>query len=338
MKVLVLGGTIFLGRHIVDRALGRGDEVTIFTRGRHGVDLFPSVEKLRGDRDGDLTSLHGRSWDVAIDTCGYVPRVVRASARLLAPRVAHYTFVSSISVYPDTSGDGIDETSPVGTLADPSVETVDGETYGPLKALCEAAAEEEIPGRVLNVRPGLIVGPHDPSDRFTYWVERVAAGGEVLAPGRPGRPVQVIDARDLASWILEMASRRRTGVYNAAGPDRTLTLGDILESARRASGSDARVCWVTEEFLAKEGVEPWSEMPVWVPEGGDAGGIFSVDCRKAFAAGLSFRTIDETVADTLAWARTLAAERNRRAGIPREREEKLLAAWRATRAVDGPRP
>jgi 2'-hydroxyisoflavone reductase len=328
MKILILGGTIFLGRHLVDAALARGDSVSIFTRGKHGPDLFPQVERLRGDRDGNLGALEGRAWDVAIDTCGYVPRVVRASTRLLASSVAHYTFVSSISVYPDTRTEGIDEGAPVGTLADPTVETVDGETYGPLKALCEVAAEQEMPGRVLNVRPGLIVGPHDPSDRFTYWVERLAGGGDVLAPGRPERPVQVIDARDLAAWILEMASRRATGIYNATGPDRPLTLGSVLDSARRISGSDARPVWVTQAFLEAHGVEPWSEMPVWVPEDGDSAGIFSIDCRKAFAAGLTFRAIDETVADTLEWARSLPADRKPRAGIPREREAELLAAWR----------
>lgn len=328
MRILILGGTIFLGRHIVDCALANGDEVTLFTRGKHGADLFPQVERLRGDRDGGLSVLAGRSWDVAIDTCGYVPRVVRASVRLLAAQVEHYTFISSISVYRDTSSPGTAEDGPVGTLADPTIETIDGETYGPLKAQCEGAAEAEMPGRVLNVRPGLIVGPHDPSDRFTYWVERVAKGGDVLAPGRAERPVQVIDARDLAAWILDMATRRETGVYNATGPERPLTLGDILESAKRSSKSDARFTWVPADFLEQHGVAAWSEMPVWVPEEGDSAGIFAVDCRKAFAARLVFRSIDETVRDTLAWARTLPVDRALRAGIPRTREADLLTAWR----------
>ena len=189
MNLLILGGTVFLGRHLVEAALARGHAVTLFNRGQHNPDLFPEVERLRGDRDGDLQALEGRRWDAVVDTCGYVPRVVRASAEMLAPNVDHYTFISSISVYADTSKPGIDEQAPVGTLDDPTTEEVTGESYGPLKALCEQAAEAAMPGRVLNIRPGLIVGPHDPTDRFTYWVRRVAEGGEVLAPGNPHAPV-----------------------------------------------------------------------------------------------------------------------------------------------------
>ncbi len=219
MRILILGGTVFVGRHLVEAALARGHEVTLFNRGQHGPDLYPGVEKLRGDRDGGLDALRGRRWDAAIDTCGYVPRIVRASATLLANAVDHYTFISSVSVYPEAHTRHLDEDSPVGALDDESVEDVTPETYGPLKALCEQAAEGAMSGRALTIRPGLIVGPHDPTDRFTYWPRRVAQGGEVLAPGRPERPVQIIDARDLAAWTLQLVASGARGVYNATGPD-----------------------------------------------------------------------------------------------------------------------
>ena len=198
MKLLILGGTVFLGRHLVEAAQARGHQLTLFNRGQHNPELFAGVEKLRGDRSGDLSALRGRRWDAVIDTCGYIPRIVRASAELLADAVDHYTFVSSLSVYADTSRPGIDESAPVGQLADETVEDITGETYGPLKALCEQAAGRALPGRVLTVRPGLIVGPHDPTDRFTYWPVRVARGGALLAPGRPERRVAFVDVRDLA--------------------------------------------------------------------------------------------------------------------------------------------
>src|SRR5262245_13833200 len=194
----MIGGTWFLGRHIVDSAIARGHDVTLFNRGRHNADLFSDVEKLHGDRDGELDVLRGRTWEAVIDTCGYVPRVVRASAELLKEAVEHYTFTSSMSVYADTSSKGLDETTPVGTLEDETVEQVTGETYGPMKALCEKLIEEIYPRRSSFVRAGLIVGPYDYIDRFTYWVRRIARGGDVLAPGDPESPIQIIDARDLA--------------------------------------------------------------------------------------------------------------------------------------------
>lgn len=334
MKILILGGTVFLGRHLVATARARGHEVTLFNRGQHNPELFAEVEKLRGDRDGGLSVLRGRSWDAAIDTCGYVPRVVRASAELLADAVRHYTFVSSVSVYAQTRATGIDETAPVGTLQDETVEDITGETYGPLKALCEQAAETAMPGRVLHVRPGLIVGPHDPTDRFTYWPWRVAQGGDVLAPGRPQRRVELIDGRDLATWILRMVEARRTGVYNATGPAHELTMGDLLAVCQRVAGSGATLTWVDEAFLLANGVAPWSELPLWLPEADN--GVMAVDCRRASAAGLTFRPLAETVQDTLAWLR---AERvpahgdlgsvSLRAGMTLARERDLLAAWRA---------
>ncbi len=326
MRVLILGGTVFVGRHLVEAALARGHEVTLFNRGQHGPDLYPGVEKLRGDRDSGLDALRGRRWDAAIDTCGYVPRLVRASATLLANAVDHYTFISSVSVYPEARTRHLDEDSPVGALDDESVEDVTPETYGPLKALCERAAEGAMSGRALTIRPGLIVGPHDPTDRFTYWPHRVARGGEVLAPGRPERPAQIIDARDLAAWTLQLVASGATGVYNATGPNYTLTMGRVLDTCADVSGGDARITWIDERFLLDAGVAPWSELPLWVPEEEDY--LDAVDSSRAVAAGLTFRPLADTVRDTLAWDATRPADLGRKAGLTPERERDLLAAWR----------
>ena len=334
MNLLILGGTVFLGRHLVEAALARGHAVTLFNRGQHNPDLFPEVERLRGDRDGDLQALEGRRWDAVVDTCGYVPRVVRASAEMLAPNVDHYTFISSISVYADTSKPGIDEQAPVGTLDDPTTEEVTGESYGPLKALCEQAAEATMPGRVLNIRPGLIVGPHDPTDRFTYWVRRVAEGGEVLAPGNPHAPVQVIDARDLAGWTIRMIEQRQTGVFNATGPAERLRMADLLTTCKQVSRSDATFVWLDDAFLLEAGAGPWIEVPLWIPAtDGQSDGLLDIDIAKARAAGLTFRDIADTVCDTLAWDRTRPADIERRAGLAPERERALLQAWHERNAA-----
>ncbi|MBX3001663.1 MAG: NAD-dependent epimerase/dehydratase family protein [Caldilineaceae bacterium] len=325
MKLLILGGTIFLGRHLVEAAQRRGHEITLFNRGRHNADLFPAVEKLRGDRSTDLSALEGRRWDAVIDTCGYIPRIVRRSAELLAGNVDHYTFVSSLSVYADFSQPGIDERAPVGRLDDPTVEEVTGETYGPLKALCEEAAEAAMPSRVFNVRPGLIVGPHDPTDRFTYWPVRVADGGDILAPSRPDYPTEIIDVRDLAAWIVHMAEKRNAGVYNATG--HALTLGSILETSRYVSGSDAQIHWADEAFLLEKGVQPWQEMPLWVGDDPSMAGFAYFNIDKAVADGLTFCPLDVTVRDTLAWAATRPADHQWRAGISRQREAELLKEW-----------
>jgi 2'-hydroxyisoflavone reductase len=325
LKILILGGTVFLGRHLAAEALARGHAVTLFNRGQHNPELFPDAEKLRGDRDGDLTALQGRTFDAAIDTCGYVPRVVRASAELLAPLVRHYTFISSISVYAGFTKVGIDERDPVGALDDPAVEEVTGETYGPLKALCEQAAEAAMPGRTLIVRPGLIVGPDDPTDRFTYWPVRIARGGPFVAPERPGYLVQYIDVRDLAAWTLDMVERGRTGVYNATGPAEPQPIGDLFAACAHAAGTRAEPVWASAAFLAEQGVQPWMELPLWVPEGPEYAGFSTVSIAKAAAEGLRFRPARETVADTLAWAVTRPAEHQWRAGLPPDKEAALLA-------------
>ncbi len=335
MKLLILGGTVFLGRYLVESALARGHEVTLFNRGQHSPQLYPAVEKLRGDRDGALDALRGRRWDAVVDTSGYVPRVVRASAELLADAVEHYTFISSISVYPHFRSVGLDESAPVGTLDDPAVEEITGETYGPLKALCEQAVERALTGRALVIRPGLIVGPHDYSDRFTYWVRRVAQGGELLAPAHPNWHTQIIDVRDLAEWTLHMVERQQVGVYNATGPDYDLTIGQLLDTCRTVSGSDARFTWVSEEFLADKEVTPWVELPLWIPQSDpDMLGFSDVSCAKAIAAGLAFRDLAATMRDTLAWDSTQADTAEPparalqlRAGLAPDREAELLRAW-----------
>jgi 2'-hydroxyisoflavone reductase len=331
MRILILGGTVFLGRALVEAALRRGHAVTLFNRGRSNPGLFPQVEELHGDRDSDLATLEGRRWEAVIDTSGYLPRVVRRSAELLAGAVDQYTFISSLSVYANPSLPGLDEGAPLARLADETVETVDGETYGPLKALCEKAVQEGLPGRALILRPGLIVGPYDPTDRFTYWPHRVAQGGEVLAPGRPGRAIQFIDVRDLAEWNIRLLEAGKTGVYNANGPEPRPSMAALLDTCRSVSVSPSRFTWVDEAFLLEQGVEPWMQMPLWVPESDpEAAGFFGFDVSKALAAGLTFRPLAETVSATLAWDATRPPARPWRAGISRDREAELLSAWHAT--------
>ena len=330
MRVLVFGGTLFLGRHLVEAALARGHRVTLFNRGtRPG--LWPDVEEIRGDRDGGLGALAAGEWDVAFDPSGYVPRVVGASARLLADRVDHYAFVSSASVYADFGRSGIDEHAPVATIADASDEDVKTH-YGALKVLCERAAEDAMPGRVLHVRAGLIVGPFDVTGRFRYWVRRVGEGGEVLAPGSPDRRVQFVDARDLADWIVAMAEARRAGVFNATGPADVLTMGDLLEACRAATGSDARFTWVDDAFLAEHEVQAFTEMPLWLPA--DSQGLLELDARRAIASGLHFRPLVETIADVaragMPPQATLASTTSPQAGLARDPERALLAAWRGS--------
>lgn len=324
MRVLILGGTLFLGRHLAAAALGRGHEVTLFNRGHTNPDLFPEAEHLHGDRDGDLSALAGRDWDAVVDTSARLPRWVREFVSIAGDRLGHYTFVSSISVYADTSRPGTDEAAAVYVLADETAEDIpDAETYGGLKALCERAAEELMPGRVLSIRPGLIVGPHDDSGRFTYWVHRIAAGGDVLAPEPRDQPVQLIDVRDLAGWILGMAERGEVGVFNATGPDLPLTMETLLAEIASTTRSDARLVWVDERLLIEAGVEAWSDLPLWLAPNVDPAhaGFLSIDVSKALASGLVFRPLSETVRDTLAHA-----ERTGDAGLDPDRERELLAA------------
>jgi 2'-hydroxyisoflavone reductase len=326
VDILVIGGTRFLGRAFVEAALEREHRLTLFNRGRSGAGLFPSLEHVRGDRDGGLAPLAGRSFDAVLDTSGYVPRVVGASADLLAPTARRYVFVSSISVYADESTPDQDEAAAVAVLEDPTVEEITGETYGALKALCERRVQDAFPDGALIVRPGLIVGPNDPTDRFTYWPVRVARGGDVLAPDGPDYRTQFIDARDLAVWMLEQTERGATGVFNATGPAEPLPMGLLLETCREVAGSDARFEWLPEDFLIEQGVEPWSDLPLWLAgDAGYGGNRFGIE--RALAAGLTFRPLSRTVADTLAWAMSRPQAGGLRAGLDAEREAAVLRAW-----------
>jgi 2'-hydroxyisoflavone reductase len=327
LRLLVLGGTVFLGRHLVDAAVARGHEVTLFNRGRTNPELFPEVERLQGDRESDLSALEGRRWDAAIDVHGRMPRVVQPVAELLAGTVDHFTFVSSISAYGEVSPVGVDENFPTAEFP-PGTHEDDLENYGPCKAECERIAQRVFTERTFVPRPGLIVGPQDPTDRFTYWPRRVAAGGEVLAPGDPDRPVQVVDGRDLAEWIVRMVETGATGTYNATGPAAPLTMGRMLETCCTVAGSDAELVWVSDEFLLEERVGQWMELPLWIADP-ELEGLLAVDVTGAVASGLSFRPLEQTIRDTLAWdAARPVGERATDVGLAPGREAELLKTWR----------
>jgi 2'-hydroxyisoflavone reductase len=331
-RLLILGGTAFLGPEVVEAAKARGFTITLFNRGKTNPHLFPELEKLQGDRDprkGEgLKALEGRRWDAVVDTSGQYPRYVDASAGLLASSVRQYVYISSISVYADNSKPGIDETAPVHRLADPTVETMGAnfENYGGLKALCEQAAEKAMPGRTTAIRPGLIVGPGDYSDRFTYWP---------VAPGTPLDPVQVIDVRDLGEWIVRTIEDGTVGVYNATGPRTPLFMREMLEACQAASGAEATLTWVDADFLEKQGVSAWGDMPCWVPPRGESAGFSRVSVAHAVAKGLDFRPIAVTAKDTLAWWNRQPEERRARlrAGIQPEREAAVLKAWHGAKAA-----
>jgi 2'-hydroxyisoflavone reductase len=332
--ILVLGGTNFIGPHIVTRALERGHTVTLFNRGKTHTELFPDVEKLRGDRDGKLDALKGRTWDAVVDTSGFVPRIVKMSAELLAPSVKQYLFVSTISVYKQPGKPGMDETAPLETTPEPASEDVP-KYYGALKALCEQAAEAAMPGRVTVVRPGLIIGPGDPTGRFTHWPTRCADGGEVLAPGDGSTPTQYVDGRDLGDWIVHLIEQGTIGSFNALGPEKKITMKEVLDACNAAGGNKAKLTWVDWKFLEKQEVAPWAEMPMWIPTEEDPG-FGSMSNARAVKAGLTFRPIVDTAKDLLAWIAALPADTpaDKRArmitsGITREKEAKVLAAWHA---------
>ena len=323
MRLLVLGGPRFLGRAIVDAGLAGGHELTLFNRGRTNPELYPEVERLIGDRDGDLVALSGRTWDAVIDTCGYVPHVVRTSAEALVDS-GFYCFVSSISVYADFSRP-MDEDSALAPLGDhPSDElTPDFANYGALKALCEAAAVDVFGERALIIRPGLIVGPHDPTGRFTYWPHRIAEGGDVLAPAPTERVTQFIDVRDLAKWMIGLCERGVTGTFNATNAG--VSWGELLETCRAVASSDARPVWVPDEFLTEHEVGEWMELPLWLADPAMAAADEAI-IDRALANGLRFRPLEETVRGTLDKAATTDS-----AGLAPEREAALLADWHGRR-------
>jgi 2'-hydroxyisoflavone reductase len=338
LRLLILGGTGFIGPHQVRYALKRGHQVTLFNRGKQPQQWPGPVEELLGDRNtGDLKALEGREWDVCIDNPTTLPFWVRDAGRVLQGKIKSYIFISTISVYADDKAPA-DETAPVAAYTGPDAmaETIQSlhakqELYGPLKALSEKEAEKQFPGMACVIRPGLIVGPGDETDRFTYWPVRLDRGGEVLAPGDGSDPVQIIDARDLAEWTIRMAESRAAGTFNATGPAHNLTMKGMLSGISTAIGSKAKLQWVSTDFLEAEKVEAWSDMPVWVPGRGDTAGFGKRSIKKALGAGLTFRPLSETATDTLAWFKQQPAERQTklRAGLTPEREQEVLAKWQA---------
>lgn len=320
MKLLVLGGTQFVGRALVEAALEAGDELTLFHRGRTNPGLFPEAEHVLGDRDGGLAALDGGAWDACIDVCGYLPRLVGDSAAVLCDRVARYVYVSTISVYADLSVSR-DESGPLATLEDETTEEITGGSYGALKALCETAVTDTFGERAAIVRPGYVIGPYDHTGRFPWWAHRAVRGGEMIVPASLARAFQAIDARDLADFLLLRARSPLTGVFNATGPVPPVTMLDLVEAAASASDTDLNVEVVDDAFLTSRGIE--QELPLWA-DGPLWAAWAQVDVGKAIGAGLRFRPIDDTVAATLSHAEVVPG-----LGLEPEREAELLAAWHA---------
>ncbi len=331
--LLILGGTGFIGPHLTEAALARGWKVTHFNRGKRDPDGVPGVETLNGDRGGDLESLRGRRWDAVVDNTGYVPKYVKASSALLAPNVGYGLFISSISAYASFAQPN-DEAAPLGKLDDIETDKITNESYGPMKALCEQYTMQAFSGRASVVRPGYIVGPLDNSDRFTYWPVRAARGGEMLAPGTPRDPVQIIDVRDLSAWMIKLVERRTLGYFNAISAPRQFTIGDVVTaSVKAAKDAGTKVTWVPEDFLMKNWKPEEVDLPPWSPMSGEFAGASLSPTDRARAAGLRIRPLADTVRDTLAWHRTRPAERQAklRAGLDAEKERITLEAWHASR-------
>lgn len=321
MKILILGGTIFLGKHLVNSAVRNGHQVTLFNRGKHNPELFQEIEKLKGDRDGDLSALEGRKFDAVIDTCGYFPRIVKNSAEFLKDNVNNYTFISSISVFKDFGEMGMHEDSGVATIEDETIEEITGESYGPLKYLCEKTVNEIYKDKALIIRPGLIVGEDDPSDRFTYWIYRINQGGKVLAPGPKEKHVQFIDVKDLADFTIRMIENKVSGTFNATGPDYWLTFEKLIEECKNLAGGDAEIEWVDQKFLTEAEVVPYTELPLWLPDEMDGGNNCNVS--KAVKSGLTFRPLKETLTDSLNYVNS-KEDYTLRSGLKPEREKELL--------------
>jgi 2'-hydroxyisoflavone reductase len=338
LKILILGGTSFLGPATIDAALARGHQVTMFNRGRTRPELYPQVAKLHGDRDpskdNGLKELEDGAWDVAIDNSGYYPRHVKASAALLSTRCKHYVYISSVSAYAEPNPVRGDEDAPLATMPDPGVEEMgkDFENFGPLKALCEKAAQDAMPGRTTVVRPGYIVGPDDPTGRFTYWPARFGRGGKVVVPGSPDDPVQIIDVRDLGQWLVKLAEDGTMGVFTATGPAEPLKWGDLINACIEASGADPkpRAVWVNSDAVIKAGA--LGQYPIWLAPVGHYAGFHSWSNARAIKAGLGFRPVADTVRDTLAWHRgqeKIENGRTRLAAPSSETEAKVLETFKA---------
>ncbi|WP_257350642.1 SDR family oxidoreductase [Pseudalkalibacillus decolorationis] len=339
MKILIVGGTRFLGRALVEEALKRGHEITLFNRGTN-QEAFPEVEQLIGNRDSDVSVLANRKWDIVMDTCGFAPHQIKKIADVLGDNIEHYTFISSISVYKDWIPLNITEDYHLQSmLPDDKLKDVEAgkispyEYYGELKVLSEAEAEKHWPGRVLHIRAGLLVGPFDYTDRLPYWVQRVAQGGKVLVPGPSNRPVQLIDVKDVAAWALIMAENKTAGTFNVTGPNDILTIEELLNTCKAVTNSDSEFVWAEEQFMLEHKVQPWTDMPLWIPEyfplEGETEawkGSFSISVEKAVNAGLSFRPLEDTIYDVYQWEKE-RQDTERKAGIAQEREQVLLDTW-----------
>ena len=330
LDILILGGTGFIGPHMVREALRRGHSVTLFNRGRSNNELFPDLETIKGDRDNGLDGLKGRNWDAVIDNSGYVPRHVQDSARLLAANCDRYLYISTVAVYADFTKP-IDEDSALATIADESIEDVTWETYGPLKALCEKRAAGEIDADKLTIlRPTYICGPGDHTDRFSYWPIRTRAGGEMLWPGTPQDTIQIIDVRDLASFTIDCLDKEISGTYNMVTPPREYSMGRLLEDCQAITATDVDAVWVPEDFLVSNGLSPGAQIPIW----GGGGRMFAVSTERALAKGMHHRPERETARDLLAWWDTLPGERrsNLKAGPAADKEAEVIAAWKKRRS------
>jgi len=324
MKILVLGGTVFVGRHFAEAAIAAGHDLTLFHRGSKGPGLVAGTEEIFGDRDGGLAALGDRTWDAVVDTCGYFPRVVAQSTQYLKDRAKQYLFISTISVYNTEGLDRLDEHSPVLTIADPSVEEITGETYGALKALCEQAVIEAFRENACIIRPGLIMGPFDPSNRFTYWVDRFDRGGQVLVPRRLDQPMQLIDARDLAGLMLKCVADGTNGIMNACGPSEPKTFNDLIEACL-ALNPAAKPVRAHEEVLTKHEIALWQELTLALPSSGESDAMLRTDNSKAIRSGLTFRSWDESARDTLAWRRLQPTDGPFTHGLDPEKEQRALA-------------
>ncbi len=341
LKILVLGGTGLIGPPMVGYAMARGHEVTLFNRGKTNSHLFPELEKLKGDRTDDLSSIEaevkaGRRWDAVVDNTASLPRWVTASAGLLAESADYYLYTSSISAYADHSTPGADETEPVGQISaedEAKVLTnkdITADNYGPLKARCEAEARKAFTDeRTCVVRPGLIVGPGDYSDRFTYWPVRIFEGGEVMAPGNPTDPVQFIDCRDLGEWYIRLVENGTLGIFNGVGPRSQMSIAGMLYGIRATVDNEISFTWVDVDFLEEHEVQPWMHMTVWVPPVGEYAGFSTSNIDRAIEAGLTFRPLADTTVATVDYWNSLSEERRAKpkAGCPPELEQKVLAAW-----------
>lgn len=328
LKLLILGGTGWLGPALVDAALARGHSLTLFNRNESAPDRFSTVEQIVGDRLGDLSELRGRTWDVVIDTWGPNPGVVARSAKALEDAVERYVYMGTVFGYADGERPNLDETAALQRIEDPDRVEVTIDNFGVLKAMAEAAAEAELPGRVLTIRMGLLTGPGDPYDLMTCWPVRIGGQPRVLAPGRPSDPVQFIDVRDVAAFTISMIERGEVGPYNTVGPTQPYTMGELLEQCRVSTGSSAELVWVDEAFLEAHDVRPWVDLPVWCGSSGPRAGYGTRSNERALSAGLTLRPIAETMEDVIHWWSEQPAERQQlRTAVSRAREEELLRAW-----------